>query len=109
LECLARDDDSKDCLEQKSRKVTKAYCSQQNIIHHSRPSFRLSHHSNWDNLPVTSWIVSDRQLLRTELTGHNAKLPIADKTAQILQRYAGGDVATHDENRNFINNGDRDV
>jgi hypothetical protein len=50
-------------------------------------------------------------MLRSELNGHKANLPIAQKTAQILQRYADGDViaAAHDENQNFTNNGDHDV
>lgn len=100
----------------KSASPTKNFHSQQNLS--PRPKATAVHHS-WENLPT--WAVNHNGRILLEMNYLNcnrAKLPIGEKTAKILQKFAdaNNDVITattkkvkfiqSDENENFIRNAD---
>jgi hypothetical protein len=88
---------------------------------------------SWEHLPKPNWIVTHNGRILMELNYKNsnhAKLPIAEKTAKLLQKCSINDVIAttpkqqhkvrfnqqqfqqqqppHDENQNLIRNDDRD-
>ncbi|CRK96864.1 CLUMA_CG010022, isoform A [Clunio marinus] len=113
LECLSRDID----LETSAKKPltsVKSFRSQQNL---SKSPITISQNNqSWENLPRTKCIANHNGRILLELNYMNcnrAKLPIAAKTAKILQKCSDNDVITttkkvnfiqqqHDENKNFL-------
>lgn len=105
----------------------KAFLSQPNLSPKMKPTI---YNNSWEHLPKPNWIVTHNGRILMELNYKNsnrAKLPIAEKTAKLLQKCSENDVITttlkhvrfnqqqqqqqqppHDENQNLIRNDDRD-
>lgn len=80
--------------------------SQQNLVsHRPKPICQVNH--SWENLPKSNWIANHNGRILLELNYMNcnrAKLPIAAKTAQLLQKCSDGDVITTTKKVDFIQN-----
>jgi hypothetical protein len=86
----------------KKAKSGPTFCSQQNLSHRPKPICNVNH--SWENLPTSSWIVNNNGRILLELNCNRAKLPIAAKTAKILQNFTDTDVITTAKKVNFIPN-----